>query len=172
MRDTSCVNNRRAVFCRADASISSSPNFSSCPANARPQTADPFAATDVSVFAGSNRDSKASLVSVPQVLRQGESDRRLHQFLPTLPSFRLWRSTLVLALDPNIPTCVHQKSRDIRRPAFVTKALAKMHDLRLKRNHQCRRPNKNMACNSMDVSKTIANMNIYRPKFVVLDIPK
>ncbi len=28
------------------------------------------------------------------------------------------------------------------------------------------------ACNSMDVSKTIANMNIYRPKFVVLDIPK
>lgn len=28
------------------------------------------------------------------------------------------------------------------------------------------------ACNSMDVSKTIANMNIYSPKFVVLDLPK
>src|SRR2546425_11841591 len=72
MRETSWVSIRGAVFCRADASISSSPNLSRCPANARRER--------------QLRLPRLASVSTPQALPQEGSDRRPHQFLPTLPS--------------------------------------------------------------------------------------
>ena len=86
MRDTSCVSIRGAVFCRADASISSSPNLSKCSPNARRKRLihsllQMSAYSPAAIATPKIRFCIHSTGTSPR-----ESDRRLHQFLPTLPS--------------------------------------------------------------------------------------